>query len=69
MTEKALKELLMAEESRIIREALLYSGEHKIDFNKEHNKLIRLCLRKFFMQTVYPHLRELNNNSPCRYDK
>jgi len=69
MTEKALKELLLAEESRIIRETHLWCGENRLEFNKEYNKLVRSAIRKFYIQTIYPHLRQLNNNAPSRYDK
>jgi hypothetical protein len=69
MTEKALKELLLAEENKIIRETLLYCGQHEIDFTKEHNKLTRLAIRRFYFEAIYPHLRELHNNAPIKYEK
>ena len=69
MTEKELKHILLGKENDIVRDARLYCGEHTLEFNKEHNKLLRCVLRKFYRETIYPNLRELNINAPRKYEE
>ena len=68
MTEKQLKQILLDEENKIIREATIYCGKATLEFSKEHNKLTRLAIRRFYRETIYPHLRELNMNAPRKYE-
>lgn len=68
MTEQELKGVLIAEENKIIRETLMYCAGNNIDFSREHNKLTRLAIRRFYRETIWPHLRDLNNNAPRKYE-
>jgi hypothetical protein len=68
LNEKDLKKILTEEENKIIRDTVLYSGQHSIDFSREHNKLVRLAVRRFYREAIYPYLRELNLNPPRKYE-
>jgi hypothetical protein len=67
--EKDLKKILLDDENKIVKCALKYCGDHTLEFSKEHNKLLRIALRKFYKETIYPHLRELNINAPRKYEE
>ena len=69
MKEKELKEALIKEENKIIRNTLLFCGTHDIEFSRMHNKIIRNALRTFYADAIYPHLRELNINAPRKYEE
>jgi hypothetical protein len=68
MTEQELKKIMLDEENKIIREATIYCGNHTLEFSREHNKLTRLAIRRFYREVIYPHLRELNINAPRKYE-
>jgi len=69
MTEKEIKQLLLDDENKLIRDSRVYCGKVTLEFSKEHNKLMRVALRRFYKETIYPHLRELNINAPRKYEE
>ncbi len=38
---------------------MLYCADHSLHFSREHNKLMRVAIRKFFETGVYPLIRDL----------
>jgi len=69
MTEKELKEVMVKEENRIIKDLALYFATHEVKDFRDYNKLTRLAMRRFYKEVVYPHLRELNINAPRKYEE
>ena len=62
MKAKELKERLLKKENDIIRGVQLYCAQHEDapTFTKETNKILRTALRKFFVEAIYPSIRDLN---------
>ena len=59
MKEKEIQQKLIKKENDIVREVMIYCAEHNIQFSREHNKLVRIALRKFFTDGIYPIVRDL----------
>ena len=59
MKAKELKQKLLQKENDILRDAMLYCADHSLHFSREHNKLMRVAIRKFFETGIYPLIRDL----------
>ena len=59
MKAKDIQQILLKKENDLIREILFYCAENNIKFTREHNKLVRIALRKFFTDGIYPIVRDL----------
>lgn len=62
-----IKAQLMAKENEIVRKMKFHAIDEGIEFNRKHNIILRMALRKFYCEGVSPLMRDIYEDNVKAY--